>query len=198
MHVSHGCFCVFDQRAGVCVCARYATAVNDVFDRWNVYWINSLCLCEEAQSPEPRLQIIETRCSLLSSAFRDGLLKPPPIVVTQDHVHSYATVLTPHLFLDMLAFDPHTYRRALLTTEQMRAFKERSADIGEHVDGWIPFLQNSIPSAGVLMMMVGSANTSLRNPPVGLISIWFASFSLPHMETSAFAMVLHIFPLICQ
>lgn len=84
----------------VLVCARYATAVNCVFDRWNVHWVNSLCLYVKTQSPEPRLQIIETVCSLplclppaspplLPSG--DNLFKPPCIVWTSDHAHTCAT-----------------------------------------------------------------------------------------------------------
>lgn len=106
VHICMSVTAAFVYLTNAAMCARYATAVYDVFDRRNVYWINSLCLCEEAQSPEPRLQIIETRCSLL--CLQGWLVKTPSYCCNPRPRPLLRNNLTPHLFLYILACDPHT------------------------------------------------------------------------------------------
>lgn len=158
------------------------------------------CVCmRKLRDQNPRLQIIETTCPPLS-ALRDGLCNPPPplqptIVVIQDHVHSYATALTPHLFL---CIDPliHAHKSVLfLTKKHMRVFKEGSTDSRNvHPD-------ESHSSKPVFLQLVitwwvwAALTHPSKNLSAGLLSIWFPSFLSsiePYMETSVFIMFLHL------
>lgn len=66
----------------LCMLSYGGVWFDDVWWLIDIHWGNSLCLCVKTQIAEPKLQIIETVCSVLSLpsssfTFRDGFFKNP-------------------------------------------------------------------------------------------------------------------------